>query len=93
MKGKRKGSMRFDISPESESSAGENEAHGNQEVETLLTVREAADFLKVPVSWIYEHTRQGCEDPLPVVRVGKYLRFFSRDILDYLEAMKKHRRH
>lgn len=33
--------------------------------EELLTVREAAQFLKVTVSWVYEHVRPEAEDRLP----------------------------
>lgn len=79
--------MRLDISPGNELPAGDGSPRSLHEAETLLTVREVAALLKVPVSWVYERTRQGYEDPLPVVRVGKYLRFFSRDIVDYLEAI------
>jgi len=38
----------------------------------LLTVEELAAKLKVPRSWIYDKTRR---DALPIIRVGKYLRF------------------
>ena len=38
----------------------------------LLTIEEAAAFLKVPKSWIYERTRKGT---IPHVKLGKYLRF------------------
>ena len=65
---------------------------GNEAV--LLTVREVAKLLQVPVSWVYEHTRPECRDPLPHVKVGKYLRFFAADILGYLAAVQSgnHRR-
>ncbi len=44
-------------------------------ISDLLTVQETAQFLKVSVSWIYEHVRPDAEDRLPVVKLGKYLRF------------------
>lgn len=61
----------------------------------LLTVQEVAQILKVPVSWVYEHTRAGCRDPLPYVKVGKYLRFLAADITSYLEVIRarNQRRH
>jgi excisionase family DNA binding protein len=54
----------------------------------LLTVREVAAILKVPVSWVYEHTRGNCREKLPYVKVGKYLRFFDADIANYLRAIR-----
>ncbi len=55
---------------------------------TLLTVQEVAAILKVPVSWVYEHTRGNCREKLPYVKVGKYLRFFDVDISNYLDAIR-----
>jgi excisionase family DNA binding protein len=54
----------------------------------LLTVQETAQFLKVSVSWIYEHVRPDAEDRLPVVKLGKYLRFDRRDLLAYIDAKR-----
>jgi excisionase family DNA binding protein len=59
----------------------------------LLTVREAAQFLKVPVSWIYEHVRPDTDDRLPVVKIGKYLRFDRRDLHAYIDAKRAASRH
>jgi hypothetical protein len=30
--------------------------------DTLLTVQKVADILKVPPSWVYEHTRKRSKD-------------------------------
>ena len=54
----------------------------------LLTVKEAAQFLKVPVSWIYEHVRGVSRDRLPHVKLGKYLRFDARDLRAYVDAKR-----
>jgi excisionase family DNA binding protein len=54
----------------------------------LLTVRETAQFLKVSVSWVYEHVRPDTEDRLPVVKLGKYLRFDRRDLHEYIDAKR-----
>jgi excisionase family DNA binding protein len=51
----------------------------------LLTVQDAAALLHVPVSWIYEHTRRDALHALPVVKVGKYVRFRASDLLDYID--------
>ena len=47
-----------------------------------------AQFLKVSVSWIYEHVRPDAEDRLPVVKLGKYLRFHRRDLLVYIDSKR-----
>jgi excisionase family DNA binding protein len=50
----------------------------------LLTVAEVAGLLKVPVSWVYEHTRRRGLDRIPHFKLGKYLRFSEREVLDWL---------
>ncbi len=50
----------------------------------LLTLREVAELLRVPVSWVYDHTRPQSNHPLPHLKLGKYLRFRADDIADYL---------
>jgi predicted DNA-binding transcriptional regulator AlpA len=48
-------------------------------VGALLTPQQLAEKLAVPASWIREKTRRRARvrdsDPLPVVRLGKYVRF------------------
>jgi hypothetical protein len=43
----------------------------------LLTAVELAERLRVPVSWIREQTRSRSlnDDPLPHLRLGRYVRF------------------
>ena len=55
----------------------------------LLTVHDVAAMLHVPVSWVYEHTRRGAADALPVVKIGKYLRFRPADLLDYIDRKSR----
>jgi excisionase family DNA binding protein len=55
---------------------------------SLLTPQDAARFLKVSVSWVYEHVRPEADDRLPFVRLGKYLRFDSRDLRAYVDAKR-----
>jgi len=64
--------------------AGERRGDDRQ----LLTVREVSKLLQVPVSWVYEHARPQCANPLPCMKVGKYLRFLSADIAKYLEGTR-----
>jgi excisionase family DNA binding protein len=54
----------------------------------LLTVQDTARFLKVPVSWVYEHVRLETDDRLPAVKLGKYLRFHRRDLEAYIDAKR-----
>ncbi len=58
-------------------------------VESLLTVKEVAEFLRVPASWVYERTRRRGKDRLPHVKVGKYLRFRQSDLQSYIEALRR----
>lgn len=59
------------------------------EPRTLLTVHEVAQFLKVPMSWVYERTRRRGTERLPHVKVGKYLRFRLGDLEEYLEMLRR----
>jgi excisionase family DNA binding protein len=45
----------------------------------LLAAEELAERLKVPVSWVYEQSRQG---NIPTVRVGRYIRFRLQEVID-----------
>jgi excisionase family DNA binding protein len=58
----------------------------------LLTVRDVARMLRVPISWVYDHTRPGCRDPLPYLKLGKYVRFQATEIQAYLEDMSRNGR-
>lgn len=44
----------------------------------LLTPEELADRLKIPVSWVYEQSRQG---HIPTHRIGRYIRFDLQEVL------------
>ena len=57
--------------------------------EALLTVHEVAEFLKVPVSWVYERTRRRGSEQLPHLKIGKYLRFRLHEVESYLEALRR----
>ena len=54
----------------------------------LLTVFEVSEILQVPRSWVYAHVRPGCSNPLPLIKLGKYLRFSGDDIQSYLDRMR-----
>ena len=44
----------------------------------LLTSEGLAERLKVPLSWVYEQSRQG---KIPTHRVGRYIRFDLHEVL------------
>ena len=50
----------------------------------LLTVKQAAQRLQVPVSWVYERTRHNAMPGL--VRIGKYVRVRESVLLDFIES-------
>ena len=58
-------------------------------VDELLTVNDAARFLHVTVSWVYEHTRDDAEDRLPFVKLGKYVRFDRTDLREFIDAKRQ----
>ena len=47
----------------------------------LLTVEEVAQLLKLPTSRVCERCRECVSDPLPRVKLGKFLRFDKNDLL------------
>ncbi len=59
-----------------------------QTIEHLLTPEEAAEILRVNLSWLYQHTRRRSQDRIPFVKVGRYLRFREQDLADYIESRK-----
>jgi len=58
----------------------------------LLTVDDVAALLKVSKSWVYEHTRSRHphrSDRLPFVKIGKYVRFDSRALAEFLATRSR----
>ncbi len=55
----------------------------------LLTVEEVAELLKVPQSWVYERSRKRANERLPHIKLGKYLRFYRKDVLNYMEGLRR----
>jgi excisionase family DNA binding protein len=54
----------------------------------ILNIVEVAKLLRVPVSWVYERARRRSFDRIPHFKLGKYLRFSEKAVLDWLERMK-----
>ena len=57
-----------------------NPTAGNSSGEVLLTADEVAQMLRVPRSWVYSHLSE-----LPVIRLGRYVRFRRSQIDGFLE--------
>jgi len=60
--------------------AANQNGHGESK---LLTPEELANRLQVPLSWVYEQSRQG---NIPTHRLGRYIRF---DLHGVLASQKK----
>jgi hypothetical protein len=58
----------------------------------LLTPLQLAERLAVPPSWVREKTRERArlrdKDPLPVVRLGKYVRFSWPAVEEWLARQR-----
>ena len=52
-------------------------SNGHQD-HALLTPEELAGKLKLPVSWVYEQSRQG---NIPTHRLGRYIRFNLQEVI------------
>jgi hypothetical protein len=61
----------------------EIKAAANGHSPALLTPEDLASKMKIPVSWVYEQSRQG---NIPTHRIGRYIRF---DLGEVLESQKK----
>jgi excisionase family DNA binding protein len=64
---------------------------GNEKHMELLTVQEIARLLKVPVSWVYGHTRKRSIDRLPGYRLGKYWRFRADEVMAWVQRQRRDR--
>jgi len=61
----------------------------DRQLEKLLTIEDVSAILKVPKSWIYEHTRKRGSERLPHIKLGKYLRFEEQSVISYLTRHQK----
>jgi excisionase family DNA binding protein len=56
----------------------------------FFTPKELADIMKVPMTFIYEHTRKGSSDPIPgAFKFGKHLRFSQEAIEKWIKKHEK----
>ena len=54
----------------------------------ILTPAQLAERLQVSTSWVFEQTRQRAKtrnkNPLPCIRMGKYIRFIWPQVCEWL---------
>ncbi len=74
--------IQFDIAARNAATVGEKVK------DELLTVRDVANLLRVPTSWVYERTRRRGNDQLPHVKLGKYLRFEEAAVIDFIRRQR-----
>lgn len=67
-------------------SAWADESASLVKAEDILTPEELAARLKVPDSWVYEKTRGRCRNPIPCLRLGRYVRFDWTAVATWLTA-------
>jgi predicted DNA-binding transcriptional regulator AlpA len=57
--------------------------------EKLLTIRELAEALNVPVSWCYSRSRQRGPNAMPRLNCGKYVRVRLSEVLAWLQEKQE----
>jgi excisionase family DNA binding protein len=57
----------------------------------LLTVRQVAELLQVPVSWVYGRMRKGALERLPGYKLGKYWRFDREEVVAWVTRHQTNR--
>jgi excisionase family DNA binding protein len=54
----------------------------------ILTPEELAALLRVTPSWVNEKTRRRAKNPLPALRIGRYIRFRRSDVIAWLDGTR-----
>ena len=55
-------------------------------IQNLISIKEMANRLDVPVSWLYSRTRI---NEIPHYKVGKYVRFDESEVWDWLKQQNE----
>jgi excisionase family DNA binding protein len=58
----------------------------------ILTPVEVAELLRVPLSFVYAKTRSNQRNPLPVYKIGRYVRFEKAAVLAWLQTTQPTKR-
>lgn len=56
----------------------------------LWIPEDLAEYLSVPVSWVYKRCRQSSDDYIPHLKMGKYVRFDPED-KDFQGWLRQHK--
>lgn len=56
--------------------------------ERFVSPKDMAQILGVPVSWIYERSRQGAK-AIPMIKLGKYVRLNPEQVIEYFKEAEK----
>jgi excisionase family DNA binding protein len=54
----------------------------------LLTLKEAAAWLRVPPSWLYQRTYAGATEKIPHLKIGRLLRFDRAELQKWLDERR-----
>ena len=57
--------------------------------QNLISIKEMAKILDVPVSWLYSRTRT---NEIPHFKVGKYVKFSPEAVLQWIQEKNKIRK-
>jgi predicted DNA-binding transcriptional regulator AlpA len=52
----------------------------------FITPEQTAELLGTSLTWVYEKSRRRQRDPLPVLRIGRYLRFEKDVVIAWARA-------
>jgi len=62
---------------------------GYMNEQQFLTIDELSEKLKVQKSWLYSRTRETGPGAIPLIRVGKYIRFNLEEVVRWLGRQKE----
>ena len=54
----------------------------DEESQALWTVRQAAAYLQVPASWVYQRTRKNA---IPLRRLGRHCRIPRQELMEWVD--------
>lgn len=55
----------------------------------IMTPEQVADLFQVSTSWLYEKSRKRQRNPLPVHRIGRYLRYSRAEVLAWFDQQSQ----
>ena len=55
----------------------------------IMTPEQVAELFQVSLTWLYEKSRKRQRNPLPVHRIGRYLRYSRVEIMTWFAAQSQ----